>query len=174
MAVKHKILYLYLTLVCFLGIIVIFVFDGYMGLYDSLLMDNGQYMQTVEADQWSQQEKRGYLASTNVERDGVVNFTYEVDNRLFSEYTSNVEISMWHNQEKLSFLAFETWTIASFSKGELKWSLDAAEIVPADFSAEQSYNVSVVIKRGEFERKVVININPSPYPPKPVIMEAPR
>ena len=68
MAVKHKNLYLFLTLACFLGIVLIFVFDGYMGVYDSLVMNNGQFPQTITSDQWDQQEKFGYLAQGVVDR----------------------------------------------------------------------------------------------------------
>ena len=82
MAVKHKTLYLYLALACFLGIILIFIFDGYMGVYDSLTITSGERPQKIEADQWARQEKYG--SSASVERGGKVNFTYEVDNRTFS------------------------------------------------------------------------------------------
>ena len=51
MTVKHKNIFLFLALACFVGIILIFVFDGYIGVYDRLVMDNHLYLQTVEYDQ---------------------------------------------------------------------------------------------------------------------------
>lgn len=168
MAVKHKNLYLYLALVCFVGIILIFIFDGYMGVYDSLVMDNGQVPQKVEADQWSQ-ERYGYLASTGVERGGRVNFTYKVENHRFTEYSETVAVSLWYNQEKVADFLTESISADAFGSSELNWSLDTGELVPADFPAEQSYNVNVVILRGDIERRVMVNIYPSPFAPKPVI-----
>jgi hypothetical protein len=169
MAVKHKNLYLYLTLACFMGIILIFIFDGYMGLYDTLIMDNGQYQQKVEADQWSQPERYGYLASAGVERGGIIDFTYTVENHRFSEYTADVSITLWHNKAKIGDIGFipdKPTIIPAFDKAELKWSLDTSNIFPEDYPAEQGYNLNMVIRRGEIERKINININPSPYPVK--------
>ena len=168
MAAKHKNLFLYLTLACFLGIILIFVFDGYMGVYDTLVMDNGQFPQRIEADQWSQ-ERYGYLASVGVERGNQVDFTYTVENHRFSQYTADVEVSFLHNKELIADIITAQLSAASFGEGELKWALDSANLVPADYPAEQSYNVNVVIKRGEIEREIIVNIYPSPYPAKPVI-----
>jgi len=163
MAVKHKNLYLYLTLVCFIGIILIFVFDGYMGVYDTLIMDNGQYQQKVEADQWSQPEKYGYLTSTGVERGGRIEFTYSVENHRFSKYTDVVEVTLFYGQDKLADIVKESLAVSAFNKSELNWSLDSVKFVPSDYPAEQMYNLTMLIKRGETERKIMINISPSPY-----------
>jgi hypothetical protein len=168
--VKHRNLYLYLALTCFLGIILIFVFDGYIGVYDSLVMDNGQYPQTVDSDQWAQPERYGYLTSTGVERGGRIDFTYTVENHRFLEYTDAVEVSLLYGQEKLSDLATGTISAGAFDEAEVKWSLDTSNLVPEGFSAEQSYNVNMVIKRGTVEREIIINIYPSPFAPKPVIV----
>lgn len=163
MAVKHRNLYLYLALACFVGIILIFVFDGYMGVYDSTLMDNGQYQQRVETDQWADQERYGYLASTGVERGGRIDFTYTVENHRFSEYSDTLEVSLWYGQEKISDIFTGTIYAGAFDNAELKWSLDTAGLVPGDYPAEQSYNVNMVIRRGDIERRINISINPSPY-----------
>ena len=166
MAVKHKNLFLYLTLACFLGLILIFIFDGYMGIYDTLSIKSGEFPQKIEADQWARQEKR---SSASVERGGKIDFTYEVDNRQFSSYTADIEVSVWHSQEKVRDLISQEMSIDSFDKGQLEWVVDTAELIPADIPPEQSYQFTVVIRRGEIERKVITYINPTPYPPKPVI-----
>ena len=67
MAVKHRNLYLYLTLACFLGIILIFIFDGYMGVYDSLTVTTGEQEDQIKADQWPRQ---GRYWPTGVNRRG--------------------------------------------------------------------------------------------------------
>ncbi|MFH1646745.1 MAG: hypothetical protein ABID71_03500 [Chloroflexota bacterium] len=171
MAVKHKSLYLFLALACFVGIIVIFIFDGYIGVYDTLVMDNGQYPQKVEADQWSP-EKYGYLANTGVERGGRVDFTYTVENHRFSEYSEAVSVTLWHNQDKLADLLTATVAAGPFDKDEVKWSLEAESLVPTEYPSDINYNVNVVITRGNIERKVLLNIYPSPFVPKLVPVPA--
>ena len=101
---KHKTLYLLLTLACFLGIILIFVFDGYMGLYDSLVMDNGQFPQTVDTEQWQQQQKFGFNPSVSVDRGSSVDFTYTVENHRFSAYSADVHVSLFFGVDKIADL----------------------------------------------------------------------
>ena len=168
MAVKHKNLFLYLTLACFLGLIIIFILDGYMGVHDTLSIKSGEFPQKIEADQWARQEKYG--SSASVERGGKIDFTYKVDNRQFSSYTADIEVSVWHSQEKVRDLISQPMSIDSFDKGQLEWVVDTAELIPADMPPEQGYQFTVVIRRGEIERKVITHINPTPYPPKPAPM----
>ena len=166
MAAKHKNLFLYLALACFLGVILIFVFDGYMGVYDTLTMKSGEYEQKMEADFWLRPYNQ---ASMGVERGGKVLFHYEVDNRQFSEYTADVEVSVWHSQEKVRDVLTQPLSIARFGKGQLEWTVDTAELLPRDATLEQGYQYTVILKRGGVERKVILFINPSPYPPKVAI-----
>lgn len=166
MAIKHKNLFLYLALACFLGIILIFIFDGYMGVYDTIIVKTGEFPQTIEADQWQQHERYGYWPSVYVERGNSIDFNYRVDNHQFSAYTAGVNVSLWRSQEKLADLLTETLSAGSFQSGQLEWSLDTSEIVPATFPSEQSYDFTVVIKRGQIERRIIINVNPAAYPAK--------
>jgi len=165
MATKRNFLFLYLTLACFLGIILIFVFDGYVGIYDDLTVTSGEREVTIDAEAWMRNDP--YL-STNVERDEKAFFRYEVDNRQFSAYTADIEVSLWHSQEKVADLAAMQLSVGSFDKGQLEWVLDTAELVPADIPPEQSYQFTLIVKRGEIERKIIMYINPESYPLKPV------
>ena len=167
MAIKHKSLYLYLTLACFLGIVLIFIFDGYMGVYDSLTIKAGEYPdQKIDADQWLLKYSD---FSTAVEWNGKAFCQYEVDNRQFSSYTADVEVSVWHNQEKMRDLVARQMSINSFDKGQMEWVVNTAELVPADAPPEQGYEFTIVIKRGEVERRLFIHVRSAPYPPKIVI-----
>jgi hypothetical protein len=144
MAAKHKNIYLFLTLACFLGIVLIFLFDGYMGVYDSLRIDNGQYVQTITTEQWEDQERYGFYPSVSADRDRSVEFTYVVENHRFSAYTA-----------------------AAFGKAEFTLVLDPGRYLPPDFPAEQSYNMTVVVSRDGVERRVMVYVNPGI--PKPII-----
>ncbi len=168
MAVKHKTLYLFLALACFLGIILVFVFDGYIGVYDSLVMDTGQFPQKIEADQW-QTERFGYLVSMGVERGGRIDFTYTVENHRFSAYEADVDVSLWFGEEKLSDLTSGQISAGAFNNGELKWTLETAGLVPDGYPEDQSYNVDLIINRSGIERRIYVNISPSAFP-KPVII----
>ena len=171
MAAKRNSIYLYLALACFLGIILIFVFDGYIGVYDSLSMTSGEFTQRIEPDQWPEDEKYRSYSSVNVQQGGRVAFTYEVDNRWFSTYTADVEVTVSHEQEQVAVLLSQPLAVASFNKEQLEWVLDAAELMPAHAPSEQGYEFTLYIKRGEIERRVVVHVRSSDYPIK--VMPAP-
>lgn len=158
MAVKHKNIYLFLALACFIGIIVIFIFDGYIGVYDSLVMDNGQFKQTVDWEEWANQEKYRTVAGTSIERNGQADFTYVIENHRFSEYNGSLEVTLWSNKVKVADLISQPFTIPAFDKAEATWSVNAAEILPANYNLNQNYVYIVNIKTADVEREVNINI----------------
>jgi len=162
MAAKRRNLFLYLTLACFLSLIAIFTFDGYMGIYDTLYITTGEQEQKIEADHWLRQDM---FWSTGVNRGKTAFFRYEVDNRQFSGYAASIDVSMWHNQEKVRDLISQPISLAAFDKGQLEWVLDTSELLPADAPAEQGFQYTILIKRGEIERKIIAHINPN-YPSK--------
>ncbi len=164
MSTKRKNLFLYLTLACFFGLITIFIVDGYMGIYDTVYITAGEREQKMEFDAWQRQDK---FWSTGVNRGEKVFFRYEVDNRQFSSYTADIEASVWRSQENIRDLMSQPMSIAAFDKGQLEWVIDTAELLPGSIPPEQSYQYSVIIKRGEVERRIIVHVNPLPYPPKP-------
>jgi hypothetical protein len=173
MAAKRNTLFLFLALACFVGIILIFIFDGYIGLYDKLVIDNGQYKQTVEADQWTRQAKYGNVVGTSVEQSGQVDFVYTIDNRRFSGYTGNIEVSLWSNKVKTAGLLSEKISIPSFEKQEFKWTVTAKDVLPANYSTNQSYLITLKIIRDNMERDININLYTSPNTIKVVPAPAP-
>jgi len=168
MTAKRKTLFLYLTLACFLGLIAVFIVDGYMGVYDTLSITTGETEQKIEADFWLRQDR---YWSTGVNRGDKAFLRYEVDNRQLSGYAADVEVSIWHSQEKVRDLLSQRITLNGFDKGTLEWIIDTGELLPADIPPEQSYQFTVIIKRSDIERRVILNINPVPYPqiPLPVL-----
>src|SRR4030042_5309592 len=93
-------LFLYLALVCFVGILATFLVDGYLGTYDTVYITTGEQSWKVEADVWqhqyptypptpieyapmSREEGKGsyYMSANRAEK---IFFRYEGDNRLFS------------------------------------------------------------------------------------------
>ncbi len=160
-------LFLYLALACFIGLIAIFIVDGYMGVYDTIYITAGEREQTVEPYFWLRQDKDGFW-STQANREEKVFFRYEVDNRLFSTYSADIEASVWHSQEKVRDLISQEMLIAAFDKGQLEWAVDTPELLPSGILPGQSYEFTVIIKRGEIERKIVVRIRGAAYLPEPV------
>ena len=173
-------LFLYLTLACFVGLLAIFIVDGYLGVYDTVYITTGEQSWKVEAGVWQRQYptyapapiyempieggKGVYYMGAN--REEKIFFRYEVDNRLFSTYKADIEVSVWHSQQKVRDLISKPISISAFGKGQLEWVIDNTELLPKDILPEQSYQYSVIIKRGEIERRIVVSINPVGYPGK--------
>ena len=191
MVTKRRNLFLYLALACFVGLIAIFIVDGYMGIYDTVYITAGEREYKAEADVWLRQYPtyapariyedgelmpaeggRGfYIMPAN--REDKISFRYEVDNRQFYTYSADIEVAVWHSQEKVRDLISQPMSISAFDKGESEWVIDNTEILPEDIPPEQSYQYTVIIKRGEIERRIITHISPAPFVPKPVI-PAPR
>ncbi len=173
----RKNLFLYLTLACFFGLIVIFIVDGYMGIYDTVYVTTGEREEKIQSDFWLRQDrgtpdgvKNAYYLSVN--RDDKAFFRYEVDNRRFSSYQADIEAAVWHSQEKVRDLISQPLQIAAFEKGQLEWVMDTSQFLPADIPPEQGYQYTVIIKRGDIERKIIVYVDRVPYsseyPVKPI------
>ena len=159
MATKRKNLFLYLILACFIGLIAIFIVDGYLGVYDTLYVPMGEREQKIEADQWRQWSE---WRRAEIGWGEKAFFRYEVDNRQFSTYTADVEVSVWHSKEKVRDLISQEISIPAFDKGQLEWVIDTTELFPSGIPPEQGYEFTVIINRGEIERKIIVYMYPLP------------
>ncbi|MFC2007621.1 hypothetical protein ACFLVB_03375 [Chloroflexota bacterium] len=165
MATKRRNLYLYLTLACFFGLIAIFIIDGYMGIYDTIYITAGEREQKIEADVWLREET---IWSTGVNRGDNVFVRYEVANRRFPAYASIIEASVWHSQEKVLDLTPQQLSIAAFGTGQTEWTVDTARILPDGLLEEQGYEYTLIINRGDTERRIILYISLGPNLKKPV------
>lgn len=159
MITKLKNLYLYLAIACFIGLIVIFIFDGYLGIYDTIYVTVGEQEQIIEPDYWLEQypespefEMTYYIGAQAGQR---VFFRYEIDNRRFSSYSTLVRVSVWQENEKLFDLFSEEQSIEPFDTATMEWTLsteDLEEPVPG-----MSNQYTVKITYGEVERRIVVD-----------------
>ena len=90
---KGKTVYLYLAIACFLGLMAILVFDGYIGVYDTIILTSGERVETVAPDYWLRQStplpgeaQIAYYTTAN--QDDTLSFSYTIDNRAFSPYAT--------------------------------------------------------------------------------------
>ena len=167
-------LYLYLALVCFAGILAIFVADGYLGIYDTAYVTVGEREQKVEAYSWQEPwvKEQGYGIGTSwVE---TVFFKYEIDNRTFSTYEADVEASVWKSGVKIIQLLDESVSVPPFKAVTLDWSLQIEDLENTGIVAGESGEYTVRIMLGELERKIVVSYYvpssgyPEKIPPQPV------
>jgi hypothetical protein len=159
-------LFLYLALACFLALIVIFIADGYMGVYDATYVTTGEREEVIETDYWlryppSETYRVTYYVSA--EWGQRVFFYYEIDNRQFSSYSTMVEASLWQENEKLLDLFSEQKTIEPFDKAVAEWTLSPDELEQPAVGVSSQYTVK--ISYGEVERNIVVGYY---YPEEPV------
>ena len=164
MVTKRKYLFLFLTLICLFGLVAIFIVDGYMGIYDTTYITTGELEQRIEADT---RFRSDIYWSTGIKWGEKAFFRYELANRQFSNYMADINVSIWQNQEKVLDVVSQPISIAPFDEAQIEWTIDTAILLPDSAPSEQSYEYTVIIKRGELERRGIIHINPS-YEPKPI------
>jgi len=150
-------LYLYLALICFAGILAIFVVDGYLGIYDTAYVTVGEREQKIEAYSWQEPwvKEQGYGIGTSwVE---AVFFKYEIDNRTLATYEADVEASVWKSGVKIMQLLDENVSVPPFKVVTLDWRLQAEDLEETGIVAGESGEYTVRITLGELERKIVVS-----------------
>lgn len=155
---QRKNLYLFLTIAFFLAIIAIFVFDGYMGVYDTVSMTTQEREEVIEPDYWS----RDYPQSTWTTEGQDIYFRYELDNRRFSTYSADLEVAVWFGETKQSDLISQAVAIGGFDKEELTWTVDTGMLRPADIPENRDFLFSVIIKRDGVERRIIVHVSAPP------------
>jgi hypothetical protein len=169
-AKNNSSLYLYLALVCFAGILAIFVVDGYLGIYDTIYITVQEREQVIEPDYWDQRwVKESYEGYSLGARWGEsIPFRYEIDNRSFSAYSVDVEVSVWRGGQKIIVLLDNREVlVAPFKKAIVDWTLRFEDLEePTPVSGEYR-EYTVLIRLGEIERKIILSY----YPESPVYPE---
>jgi hypothetical protein len=161
---KHRNLYLALTLICFFGIIIIFVVGGYLGVYDTIIITAGERPQKIEPDFWLHPDATYEVWTSWGEK---VFFTDEIANHQFTDYSAEVSAAVWRSQEKVRDLVTQQVTIKALNEAQVEWSVDTAELVPEGLAQGQYVQFSIIVERGNAERKIILTVNPGSYPPVP-------
>ncbi len=168
MANRRRNLYLILTLACFFGLIAVFMVKGYMGVYDTIYIGAGEREQVIAPETWLTPARAWQQVSSRGEEK--VSFRYEVSNRRFSYYSAPVAVSLWQNREKVLDVLSEQIVVAPFGTEVVEWELEPARLSPTGAVPEQGYEYSVIVNRGEVERKIVGHVGyygPVKIPPPP-------
>jgi len=162
-AIKRKGLFLYSAIACLIGIVLIFVFDGYLGIYDTVHVTAGEYEQEIDPDYW-QGQRRGFASPYHIgaQWGEPIHFRYEIANRRFSTYSATVEATVWKSNEKLIDLFKQDISLSKFDKVTMEWTLPAEEL---ERFGPKPGQFTVRIRRGEVELGQGIVIY---YPEEPV------
>ena len=164
-----KNLYLYLALVCFLGIVLIFFFDGYVGVYDSLKADNGTYVQEISAEQWQNPERYGPTYSLGLDQNGYLAFTYRLENRRFGSLSDAVRVTVYDpTAGNVTEILINTLKIGMFGQGMVSWTLNGSDFVPEGTGVGVLPNLRMVIERGTVTREIAIYLNRNADAPKAI------
>lgn len=158
-------IFLYLAIACFVGLIAIFFFDGYMGIYDTVYITTGEREQQIDPDYW-QNQLPGYPYPYYISAawGEPVHFGYEIDNHRFSTYSTTLEASVWKSNEKVADLFRGDISIPAFDKTAIEWTL------PANLTEKPATGVileyTIKINRGEVElgQGIVLSFYPSEGP----------
>ncbi len=163
--------YLYLAISCLVGIIAIFVIDGYLGIYDTFYITANEHEKEISSDYWLRSKGYSYPYYVAAEWGETVRFRYEIDNRRFSSCSTPIKASVWKENEKILDLFSEDRLIKPFDKAMAEWILDSEQLQAQGFSAGE---YTMKIKRAGMERKIIISyyvegselVYPK-YPPPP-------
>jgi hypothetical protein len=155
MAAKPKNLYLYLAAACFIGIILIFVFDGYMGLYDTLSVNTGEQPQTIAPEQWSESEENNNPVSLWPFSGGNLTFSYEVANRRFSAYLAEISISVWKNHVKVADILSTDVNISAFKNETVTWVIDPLVIMAGITVKDNQFTLEIT--NGSIKRSIIVH-----------------
>ncbi|MFC2060710.1 hypothetical protein ACFLTZ_06480 [Chloroflexota bacterium] len=162
----RKFLFLYLAIACFLGLVVIFITDGYMGIYDTVDITVGERPETIEPDFWLRRDR---VWSTRTNWGEPVHFSYEIDNRRVSSYSTPIQAAVWKGNNKVSDLFYEDKVIEPFSKVTVEWALDTKTLEPYQDNIIKSEEYTVKIKTDNAERRIILHLisdqNPLVVPP---------
>ena len=110
---KVKNLGLYIGILCAIGIMAIFFFDAYIGIYDTLYVTGDGWDVEITFD-------RPY-PEFGTEYGEAIYFTYAVTNNMFEEYDTYIEASVWRGYEKNLTLFSANESIKPFDNTTVKW-----------------------------------------------------
>ncbi len=138
--VNVKNLGLYIGLLCIIGIMTVFFFDAYIGVYDTLYVTEGGWEREIAFD-------RPYPKYIGADYGETIYFSYEITNRRFKEYNTHIEASVWRGKEKNLTLFSANKSIKPFENVTIEWVLETEKLEP-------NTNYILKIKTDDFERIV--------------------
>ncbi len=156
-----KNIFLYLALACLFSLLTVFIFDGYLGVHDTIFITSGERKEEIQPDLWQQ---RDMVWPVDTNPADTVFLSYKIENRRFSGYSDQIEAAVWQQQQKKYDLESTEILISSFDTVLFEWEVDNTDILPGDNQTDELAEYTIIIKRGELERRLIIYVSPNNYP----------
>jgi len=160
MGKTHRNLYLFLALACLLGIVLVFVFDGYMGVRDSVWVTGVDGERSVGDDLGRGGEHQYYSLEVEVPADGEINIRYELENRCFRGYTEDVRAIIRHENMTVAELTSGVVSLSPLAAEGFLWTVDVDEYAPAEWGVNRYYSLMLIIYRGGTDINVSLSLIP--------------
>jgi hypothetical protein len=131
---------LYIGLICIFGIMAVFFFDAYIGVYDTLYVTEEGWEREIAFD-------RPYPEYIGADYGETIYFSYEITNHGFKGYDTYIEASVWRGKEKNMTLFSANKSIKPFENITIEWVLESEKL-------ESNTDYILKIKTVDFERIV--------------------
>ncbi len=146
---------LYIGVVCLIGIIAIFFFDAYIGIYDTLYVEEG-WEREIAFD-------KSYPKYVRADYGETIYFRYEITNRRFNEYNTGIQASVWRGNDKDLTLFSVNKSVKPFDSITVEWTLETEKLEPnTKYILKINTNTFERIVRMEFYQRDKIGIDVSP------------
>ena len=159
MAIKRGSIWLYVSIAFFIGIVAVFFVDGYMGVYDTILINTPGNEYEIAPDFWQESRTandRYYVGG--IKQTDLLKFGLQIENRRFSDYQSNVKVSLWEGGREIKELFEQSDNIEVFQPSPLyEWELDTTDLEVADTLNGTIYVIK--IDRNGVERKITLRLD---------------
>ncbi len=169
----HRYPFLLLAITCFIALIAIFVFGGYMGVFDTLYITSGANQLVLGTDELMHPESTpsyDYRLERQITWGIKTSFAYELENRRLSPYETHIEVTLWgQNQPGPLLLLSQDIRVEPFKKTKLEWSIDPQNLGSRGFQAGL---YTLRINREGADRSIFMTTY-TPFPTKPYPMPVP-
>ncbi len=175
---RRKNLSLYVALLCVAGIMVIFLLDAYLGIYDTLYITQRGSERPVGFEQWERWERwperyEGSAYTARVYYGEVLSFRYEIANRRFGKYSTPIEASVWKGEERISTLFSGEETIKPFDEVAVRWTSETERLKEYGDPAAPYTNYSIRVKTERVERRIILRVEEEVMPVSPKVFPIP-
>lgn len=117
---RKKNLSLFVSIFCIIGILSIFFFDAYLGIYDSLSYTDGEHTRELIGER--------YVRNIYTNHGNKLHFEYEITNNNFKDHETHVVVTVFISGDEILILHSSVITVESFDSVTVGWILDSSQL----------------------------------------------
>lgn len=134
----------FVGLLCIIGILSIFFFDAYIGIYDSLTYTDGEHTRDLIDNR--------HVRSIYTSHGKDLYFEYEITNNGFKDHETHVTVTMFIGGDETLTLHDSVITIGPFDSVSVNWKLESSRL-------EGNINYYMNIDTIEYQRSIRIRFS---------------